>query len=125
MTPATDSDRLNVEHMLECIRLVFQYTQCNRDTFFSSRMVQDATLRNLQTMAESSQRLSDTLKTTEPGIPWKQIAGFRNILVHGYLGGIGLPGVWEIIARDLAPLRDALERMYRRLIDNDSKDGRP
>lgn len=121
MNPGAESDRLQILHMLECIRLVGEYTRLDRDTFFGSRMVRDATLRNLQTMAESSQRISDALRGTEPGIPWKQIAGFRNILVHGYLGGIGLPGVWEIIERDLPPLRAALERMLARLID-DSED---
>lgn len=61
MNPAAESDRLQVLHMLECIRRVGEYTQFDRDTFFGSCMIQDATLRNLQTMAESSQRLSDAL----------------------------------------------------------------
>ena len=111
MNPSPETDRLHLLHMLECIQLIGKYTQHDRDTFVGSRMVQDATFRNLQTMAESSQRLSDGLKATEPDISWRQIAGFRNVLVHGYLGGIGLPGVWEIIVRDLPPLKDALQRM--------------
>ena len=49
-------------------------------------MVQDAVLRRLQTLAESSQRLSEEIKTSIPSIDWRNISGFRNILFHDYLG---------------------------------------
>jgi uncharacterized protein with HEPN domain len=125
MKPVAESDRLQLLHMLECIQLVGEYTGLDRDTFFGSRMVQDAALRNLQTMAESSQRLSDELRATEPDIPWKEIAGFGNVLLPGYLGDIGLPGVWEIIVRDLPPLRDALSRMLARVNHGESGGAAP
>lgn len=53
-------------------------------------------LRNLQTMAESTQRLSAELKAAHPEIQWRGLAGLRNILVHDYLG-IDLGRVWEIV----------------------------
>lgn len=46
----------------------------------------DATLRNLQTLSEATQRLPDAVKQRFPEIPWKEISGFRHILVHNYLG---------------------------------------
>lgn len=46
----------------------------------------DATLRNLQTLPEATQRLPDAVKQRFPEIPWKEISGFRHILVHNYLG---------------------------------------
>ena len=45
--------------------------------------MQDAVIRNLQILAESSQRLSSDIKGTEPQIPWRELAGFRNVIVHG------------------------------------------
>lgn len=111
--------------MLDCIAHIGEYTGNERQRFFDSRMVQDAVLRNLQMLAGSSQRLSDELRATEPDIPWKEIAGFRNIPVHGYLGGIGLPGVWGIIVRDLPPLRDALSRMLARVNHGESGGAAP
>lgn len=48
----------------------------------------DAILRNLQTMAEATQRLPEEFKNRYPNIPWKDISGFRNILVHDYLGDL-------------------------------------
>ncbi len=64
-------------------------------------------LRELQTLAESTERLSEEFKSRHPQIPWRNIAGFRNILVHDYLG-IKLDRVWEIIKGDLTLLRAAL-----------------
>ncbi len=61
-------------------------------------------MRNLQTLAESTQRLSENLKARYPQIEWRRIAAFRNILVHDYLG-IDLERVWEITQRDVPELR--------------------
>ena len=45
--------------------------------------LRDATMYRLQTLAESTQRLSAVFKETHPEIPWDDIAGFRNRVVHG------------------------------------------
>ena len=79
-----------------------------------ARLVQDAVIRNLQTLAESSQRLSTDIKVTEPRIPWRELAGFRNVIVHGYLG-IDLGAVWLVVELDLPALSDAVDRMTVRL----------
>ncbi|WP_418219888.1 DUF86 domain-containing protein [Candidatus Thiodictyon syntrophicum] len=86
MKPARDADRVLLAHIRECIERIVEYTGGDRSIFIASRLVQDAVVRNLQTLAESTQRLSDSLKTAEPGVPWRAIAGFRNVLTHGYLG---------------------------------------
>jgi uncharacterized protein with HEPN domain len=72
--------------------------------------VQDAVIRNLQTLAESSQRLSDDIKATESQIPWRELAGFRNVIVHGYLG-IDLGAIWLVVEQDLPALSAAVARM--------------
>jgi uncharacterized protein with HEPN domain len=61
-------------------------------------------------MSEATQRLSDQAKAQHPGIPWPSISGFRNVLVHNYLG-IDLEQVWTIIIRDLPPLKAAVSAM--------------
>ncbi len=68
-------------------------------------MVQDAVMRNLQIMAESSQRISDELKQRYSHVDWKGIAGFRNVLVHDYLR-INLLRVWMIIEHEVPKLKD-------------------
>jgi len=54
-------------------------------------MVQDAVLRNLQVLAESTQRLSEDFKFRNSEIEWYKISGLRNILVHDYLETSGTP----------------------------------
>ena len=71
-------------------------------------------IRNLQTLAESSQRLSSEIKGTEPQIPWRELSGFRNVIVHGYLG-VDLGAVWLVIEQDLPALAKAVNRMATRL----------
>ena len=101
-------DRIYIDHILECMEWIARYTAEGRDAFFSDRKTQSATLRELQTLAESTQRLSDELKKAHPKIPWESISGFRNVLVHDYLG-IKPERIWEIIERDLPAFRAALE----------------
>jgi len=101
-------DRLYLLHIAECIRKIQSYTG-GRESFFGDQKTQDAVLRNLQTMAESTQRLSDEFKARHPFTEWRKIAGFRNVLVHDYLG-INLERVWEVVDRDLPILLTKVER---------------
>ncbi len=79
-------DRLYLVHIFECFSRIERYTTCGKETFLGDTMRQDAVLRNLQILAESTQRLSAPLKTAHPGVAWDRIGGFRNVLVHDYLG---------------------------------------
>ena len=79
-----------------------------------STLIQDAVLRNLQTLAESTQRLSDASKAAHPEVAWYRIAGFRNVLVHDYLG-VDLDRVWLIVERELPELQRVVTDMLREL----------
>jgi uncharacterized protein with HEPN domain len=104
-------DKLYLIHISECIERIESYVkQIDAQAFANSTMVQDAVLRNLQTMAESTQRLSDKAKESQPQIDWYKIAGFRNILVHDYLG-IDTETVWNIIQKELPALKETIRTM--------------
>jgi uncharacterized protein with HEPN domain len=107
-------DRVYVKHILRCISRIEEYTAEGREAFFSSPLIQDGTLRNLQTMAESTQRLSERLRIGYPEVDWKALAGFRNVLVHDYLG-VDLNSVYQAVAQDMPKLRLACEAMLREL----------
>jgi uncharacterized protein with HEPN domain len=109
MSP-NERDRVYVAHMLDCIERIFEYCENDERKFRSSRLVQDAVIRNLQTMAESAQRLSDSSKALAPELPWRALSGFRNVVVHDYLG-LDLDSIWLVVANNLAPLRTGLERI--------------
>src|SRR5262249_34880121 len=103
-------DTVYLRHILECIRRITEDTVEGRARFLASHTLQDAVLRNLQVLAESTQRLSATRKATQPGIEWRTIAAFRNILVHDYLG-IDLETVWDITQRDVPTLQHTVTAM--------------
>ena len=77
------------------------------DAFLASHTLQDAVLRNLQTLAESTQRLSPAAKAAAPSVDWVALSGFRNVLVHNYLG-IDLDRIWTIVEQDVPTLKAAL-----------------
>jgi len=105
-------DTVYLRHILECIRRIEEDIAEGRERFMAGHTLQDAVLRNLQVMAESTQRLSDAVKATQPDVEWRKIAAFRNILVHDYLG-IDLEAVWDITRRDVPELKQAVELMLR------------
>jgi uncharacterized protein with HEPN domain len=116
-------DTVYLRHILECIRRIAEDTREGHERFLASHTLQDAVLRNLQVLAESTQRLSDTIKATQPGIEWRTIAAFRNILVHDYLG-IDLETVWDITQRDVPTLQHTVTAMLRASTE-DYPPGRP
>ena len=105
-------DTAYLHHIQECIRRIVENVAEGRERFMASHTLQDAVLRNLQTMAESTQQLSDDLKATHPEIEWRRIAAFRHVLVHDYLG-IDLERVWEITQRDIPELNQAILAMLQ------------
>ena len=114
MTPGADSDAILIAHMRDCIGRIDEYTDGDRRRFDASRLIQDGVIRNLQTLSESSQRLSDGIKATEPLLPWRDLSGFHNVVVHAYLS-LDLGVIWATVEQDLPSLLDALERRAARV----------
>ncbi len=97
------------QHILDAIEKIRRIQQ--RGDLTRDEVLYDATLRNLQTLSEATQRLPDELKRPYPAIPWQQISGFRNILVHNYLGNIDAQTVQAIVQQHLPPLEAAIRSM--------------
>ena len=106
-----ERDLIYLEHILECTALLQDYTRNGKAEFMASPLVRDAVLRRLQTMAESTQRLSERLKAQAPGVDWRALAGFQNVLVHDYLGGIDLERVWDAVEFYLPGLEQAAREL--------------
>ena len=97
-------DRLYLVHIAECIDRIVRYTAEGKQAFLNDTRTQDAVLRNLHVLAESTQRISQELRLRHPEVAWRDIAAFRNVIVHGYLG-VDLVRLWDIVARDLPVLQ--------------------
>jgi len=107
-------EKVYIDHILECLKWITDYTSKGKEPFLVDRKTQSAVFRELQTMAESVKRLSSTHKDAHPEVFWQGIIGFRNILVHDYLG-IKLERVWDIIKNDLPVLLKAVETIKKEI----------
>jgi uncharacterized protein with HEPN domain len=106
------NDELYLVHIIECGEKIRRYTVGGRRRFLNDEMIQDAVVRNLQTLAESTQRLSDFVKHRRSDVPWRDISELRNILVHYYLA-VDPVLIWEIVEKDLPPLLDVIKKLRR------------
>jgi len=104
-------DKLYLIHISECIERIESYMQgIDKETFINTPLTQDAVIRNLQILAESTQRLSEKIRQSQPEIDWYRIEGFRNVLVHDYLG-VDLERIWNIIVKEIPVLKTAIHAM--------------
>ena len=102
--------RLYAEHIVETVEKIRRVEE--RGDIRQDEALYAASLRFLQTLSEATQKLPEELKKRHAEIDWKGISGFRNILVHSYLGSsIDEDTVVDIIDEQLGPLQSAIKKM--------------
>lgn len=104
-------------HILDAIAKIRRIEA--RGSLIDDEVLYDAALRNLQTLSEATQLLPEDKKAAYPVIPWREIVGFRNILVHNYLGSIDPLTVKSVIEKHLQPLEDCINAMLQEHAGND------
>lgn len=101
-------DQMRLGHILDSILEIETYCAVGKEVFLAERMRQNATFKELENIGEAVKNLSEEFRTRYPDIPWKEIAGMRDILTHQYFG-IDLELTWATVQHDLAPLRKVAE----------------
>lgn len=89
-------------HIRDALARVIEYGGGGRAGFVDDVRTQDAILRRLEIVGEATKRLSPAFRDAHPEIPWKRIAGFRDIAIHHY-DKVDLDVVWRLVQDD-APL---------------------
>jgi uncharacterized protein with HEPN domain len=103
----TKDPRVYLAHILECVQKIELFTADGRGRFMRDRMVQDAVIRNFEIIGEAAKRLDDGYRAAHPEIPWRALAGLRDVLIHQY-EGVEPARVWALVERDLPNLREAI-----------------
>ena len=101
---------LYLQHMLDAIGKIERYIDVGYDEFMNESHWQDAVIRQLEIIGEAVKRISPELLAHRPDIPWRRIAGMRDVLIHDYMG-VDLEAVWQVTQQDLAQLRQAVEEL--------------
>ena len=103
-------DRPHLADILQALERVEAIGRRGRAGFLSDWLLQDAAIRNFEIVGEAVKRVSEELKAAHPEIPWADLAGFRDVLIHQYFR-VDLEIVWALIERRAAGLRADVARL--------------
>lgn len=102
-------DEVRLRHMLDAVVEALEFIEGRkREELDENRMLSHALVRLLEIVGEAATGVSDEFHTMHPGLPWKQMIGMRNRLIHGYFD-MDLDILWQTVVSDLPALRVQLE----------------
>ena len=108
------SEELYLQDIIEAIILIEGFlTDITENKFFADELLQSAVLYQLMIIGEASSRVSGKLKSKYPEIEWKEIIGFRNIVVHAYFS-LNKHIIWATVSNRIAPLRRQIQLILQK-----------
>ena len=105
-------DTVYLNHILDSIKKIEEYTKIGKKFFFSEIHWQDATIRQLEIIGEATKRISNETRQSYPEVPWRRMAGLRDILIHEY-SGINIKIIWDVITNKIPSLKDTINEIIK------------
>lgn len=112
MFDASSVDRLQDMHE-SCSRIATYTAGLDRETFFQTKVVHDATMWNLLIIGEAANHLPESITAAFPDVPWPQLVGLRNRLAHEY-NALDDDTIWEIVSHGVSELDEQLRNLLDR-----------
>ena len=88
---------------LFCSRVIRYCHGMNAEQFAADELVTDAVLRNLELLGEAAKQIPDAVRDRHPAVPWRRIAGLRDVLAHAYFG-LEDETIWQIVSQSVPAL---------------------
>jgi uncharacterized protein with HEPN domain len=107
-------DRLYLTHILECIITIEEYTVEGKKAFFAARIIQDAVIRNLEIIGEATKKISQGIRDQYSDIPWREMAGMRDVLIHEYFG-VDLNIIWNVVESELPKIKSKMTAVLQKM----------
>jgi len=118
--------RVFLAHILERADRIAAYVRDGQALFLVDHKTQDAVIRNFEVIGEAAKRVPLDYRAAHPSIPWQLMAGFRDVLIHGY-EGVDINRVWVTATSDLPTVRAAIAAILPPLdqLERELSDGEP
>ena len=98
-------DSIYIDHIIKSIDRILDYIEGkDRELFESDLVTQDAVVRQLEIIGEATKRVSAELRSKHPDIPWSDMAGMRDVLIHDYID-VDFGVVWKTASEDIPNLK--------------------
>ena len=107
-------DRVYVLHVRDALRQILEYAKEGRDFFQRDKKTQDAIIRQFQVLGEAAKKLSTPFRKSYADIPWKEMSGMRDKMIHEYFG-IDLDLVWDVVEKELPTLQKKIEKLLNEI----------
>lgn len=110
----THRDERRLEDILRAIDSILKYRPGDREEFEEDEPLQSHVKLKLQIIGEAASNLDSDIKETAPDVPWREMVGMRNILVHEY-EHVDHDILWDVVVSELPELRMRIDQLRRRL----------
>ena len=102
-------DSVYLRHIIDAFAQIELYmNSVSHEEFLRNRLLQDGVIRQLEVMGEATRNLSEELRNEYPEIPWRQMIGLRNRMIHAYFN-VDLQIIWEIVQGDIPDLKPKMK----------------
>lgn len=107
------NDVVYLKHILDAANQIENYARgMTYETFLATRLVQDGVIRQLEIVGEATKNLSDGFRSSYAVLPWRDMAGMRDKLIHQYFG-VDMSAVWDSVENDIPLIKEKLTEILR------------